>query len=80
MNDKTVLHFEVFGRPMSVMRTNDEWLLFNEPAMPMRATGMRTRVYDVVIPSDLTSTQLASYLADIYHEYASDKHPKVIAM
>lgn len=73
MTKKEQYWFNVFGRSMSVIRQDEQWLLFNEPAV-----GMRTRVYDVVLPSDLSNQQLASYLADIYHEYASDKHPEVI--
>jgi len=57
---------------MSVLRKNEEWQLFN-----VSDTSIRARVYDVVIPSDLESTELGSYLDDIYHEYASEKHPNV---
>ncbi len=65
--------FNVFGKQMSVLKKNEEWQLFNESD-----TGIRTRVYDVVIPSDLESTELGTYLDDIYHEYSSDKRPDVI--
>ncbi|WP_448547967.1 DUF7661 family protein [Thalassotalea fusca] len=39
--------------------------------------GKLERVYDVVIPSDLAENQLASYLDDIFHEWASEKFPSV---
>jgi hypothetical protein len=68
-----IIKFNVFGKPMSVLKKGDEWQLFNEPDM-----GMRSRVFDVVIPSDLESTELGTYLDDIYHEYSSEKHPAVI--
>jgi len=35
------------------------------------------RVYDVIIPSGLAEEELARYLADIYHEFASEKYPSV---
>jgi hypothetical protein len=60
---------------MSVHKKNEQWQLFNESD-----TGMRSRVYDVVIPSDLESTELGTYLDDIYHEYSSEKHPDVIEL
>ncbi len=60
---------------MSVQRKDGEWLLFNESD-----TGIRSRVYDVVIPVDLSEQQLASYLDDIYHEYSSEKYAKVFAI
>ena len=68
-----IIKFNVFGKQMSVLKKNEEWQLFNESD-----TGIRTRVYDVVIPSDLEVTELGTYLDDIYHEYSSDKHPDVI--
>ncbi|WOH37146.1 hypothetical protein RI844_17540 [Thalassotalea fonticola] len=60
---------------MSVHRRNNEWLLFIESDV-----GIRSRVYDVIIPAEMEVTNLATYLDDIYHEYSSDKHPKVIAL
>jgi len=70
-----VIKFKVFGKNMSVHRIDQQWQLFNESEI-----GIRSRVYDIVIPSDLTSTELLTYLDDMYHEYATDKHPTVILM
>lgn len=67
-----MIRVNVFGRSMSVRRVGEEWQLFNESQ-----TGMRSRVYDVVIPPKLTEAQLLSYLDDIYHEQASVQHPEV---
>ena len=67
------LLFDVFGKKMSVHREGDDWLLFSESE-----TGIRARVYDVVIPSDVNENELANYLDDIYHEYANEKHTSVI--
>ncbi|WP_456107138.1 DUF7661 family protein [Photobacterium frigidiphilum] len=36
---------------------------------------MRVRIYDVVIFAELNDSELASYLADIYHESANHKLP-----
>lgn len=62
-----LLKFDVFGKSMSVNRQNGEWLLFIDSN-----TGLRTRVYDVVIPSELLESELARYLGDIFHESARD--------
>ncbi|WP_350355019.1 DUF7661 family protein [Shewanella alkalitolerans] len=67
-----MIRVNVFGRSMSVRRVGEEWQLFNESQ-----TGMRSRVYDVVIPPELAEDQLLSYLDDIYHEQASAQHPEV---
>ncbi|MCG9695331.1 hypothetical protein L1D55_27480 [Vibrio sp. Isolate22] len=63
------LKFQVFHQRMSVQRQNEEWLLYRESE-----TSIRARVYDVIIPSDLAEEELARYLADIYHEFASEKY------
>lgn len=68
-----IIKFSVFGKSMSILKKDEEWQLFNESD-----TGMRSRVYDVVIPSDLEPTELGTFLDDIYHEYSSEKHPDVI--
>ena len=66
------LKFDVFGKKMSVSRKDGQWLLFNESV-----TGLKARVYDVVIPSELQEDEIATYLDDIYHEYSSEGHTKV---
>lgn len=67
------MRFNVFGTPMKVLRKAGEWQLFRDSDV-----GMAVRVYDVVIPEDLTEDQLAGYLDDIYHEMATAKHPRVV--
>ena len=67
-----ILKFNVFGRIMSVLKINNEWQLFNEPDI-----GIRSRVYDVVIPAELSEDELLTYLDDIYHELATEKRPRV---
>lgn len=66
-----MIRFDIYGRQLSVQRKADQWLLFRESD-----TGMRTRIYEVVIPDDLDQSELCGYLADIYHEFATDAHPE----
>jgi len=70
-----LIKFDVFGKRMSIQRKEGEWLLFRDSN-----TGVRARVYEVVIPDDLEESELASYLADIYHETASEKHSAVVRL
>ena len=60
---------------MSVQRKDGEWLLFRESN-----TGVKARVHEVVIPAELEESELATYLADIFHESASEKHPSVVRL
>lgn len=69
------LKFNVFGNLMFVERKSSQWLLFKDSDC-----GIATRVYDVVIPADLAPNQIAHYLDDIYHEYATNKHPNVVSL
>ncbi|WP_299810211.1 hypothetical protein [uncultured Shewanella sp.] len=69
------IRFDVFGKLMSVERKGDEWLLFN-----VSSSGMRARIYEVVIPPELKQDELAVYLDDIFHEQSSDNHPSVITL
>jgi len=66
------LEFDVFGKLMSVQRKDNEWLLFIKTG-----TGMRIRVYDVIIPPDLKENELANFLSDMYHEYGNENKPEV---
>ncbi len=67
-----IIKFNVFGKQMSVIKKESEWQLFNESY-----TGIRSRVFDVMIPSEMEESELEKYLDDIYHEFASEKHPRV---
>ncbi len=69
------IKFDVFGKRMSVQRKDGEWLLFRESN-----TGVRARIYEVVIPPDLEENELATYLADIFHESASEKNSSVVKL
>ena len=69
------IKFDVFGKRMSVQRKDGEWLLFRESN-----TGVRARVHEVVIPAELEESELATYLADIYHESATEKHLSVVRL
>jgi hypothetical protein len=69
------IKFNVFGKRMSVQRKEGEWLLFREST-----TGVRAKVHDVVIPADLEESELETYLADIFHESASERHPSVVRL
>ncbi len=68
-----IIKLNVFGKRMSVHKEQSEWLLFNDSD-----TGIRSRVYDVVIPPDLQQTEIVKYIDDIYHEYSSERHPRVV--
>jgi hypothetical protein len=69
------IRFNVFGKIMSVKRSDEKWLLFN-----ISNNGINARIYDVAIPSDMDENEIARYLGDIYHEYADEANSSVVKL
>jgi hypothetical protein len=65
------LEFDVFGKIISAERTDTGWRLF-----VLGAEGKRSPA-DVVVPDFVTEHELAQYLDDIFHEWASPDRPCV---
>ena len=66
------LKFDVFGRPVIVMRIDGGWKAFYPGA-----EGKRRLAADIVIPPHVADDELCQYLADLCHEWASSRHPDV---
>jgi len=66
------MKLDVFGKIMVVERAGGQWQLYT-----LANSGMRSPVYDVVIPAELNESEVIGFVADIFHEGASEKHPKV---
>lgn len=59
------MKFDIYGRfQVDVRRENDAWAAYRADS------GKRTPCEDVVIPPDVPAEELATYLDDIFHEYA----------
>ena len=69
------MKIDLFGREIEVRRLCDEWRVYYPGN-----DGVKRPASDVVIPSGVAEEALLEYLADIYHEYASAKHPDVRRM
>jgi hypothetical protein len=68
---REVLRFDVFGHRIDVLRTDEGWR-----AVFPGGEG-KARPANITIPSELGSGEIAQYLADLYHESASPRHPTV---
>lgn len=66
------MKFYVFGTEIEVLRCDSGWDVFY-----LGGGGMKRRARDLIIPPHIKEPELATYLADIRHEYASSKHPEV---
>ena len=66
------MEFDVFGRRIIIERQGAAWAAF-EPG----DDGKRREALDIVIPPDVTESELLRYLADLCHEGASPSRPDV---
>jgi hypothetical protein len=59
------MKFNIYGRfQVDVRRENESWVVYRSEL------GKRTQLNDVVIPPNLVMEDLATYLDDIFHEFA----------
>jgi hypothetical protein len=65
------LKFNVFGRRVLVVSSEDGWQAF------YLGEGKRRPATDIVVPSDLEADGIEQYLDDLCHEWATEHHPKV---
>ena len=66
------MRFDVFGTPVEVLAREGQWLVFY-----LGSEGKKRLATDIIIPPQITESQVRGYLADIRHEYASQEHPQV---
>ncbi len=59
------MKFNIYGRfQLDVRRESDRWEVYR------LEFGKRARMHDVVIPESLDEGEIATYLDDIFHEFA----------
>ena len=59
------MKFNMYGRfQVEVRRENASWAVYRSEL------GKRSRLNDIVLPPDLAADDLATYLDDIFHEFA----------
>ena len=64
--------FEVFGRHVLVEWTEKGW-----QAYYLGDEGKRRAASDIIIPNDVVESGLDQYLADLCHEWATERSPGV---
>lgn len=69
------LKFSVFGRQVLVVESNNGWSTFY-----LGAEGKRRPATDILVPQDILESDLKGYLADLCHEWASERFPDVTAL
>jgi hypothetical protein len=59
------MKFNIYGRfQVEVRREGDAWAVYRAEA------GKRAPMHDVIMPADLQANEIATYLDDVFHEFA----------
>lgn len=68
-----MLIFNVFERHIGVKRAGDRWLVFRVDL----AERKFSRLYEIVIPDDMTEDEIPHWLGDMFHKVATEHQPDV---
>ena len=66
------IKLDVFGKTVLAIWKDDAWEAFY-----LDSEGKRRIATNIQIPSFVDESDIESYLIDLCHEWASDKHPTV---
>lgn len=59
------MKFNIYGRfQVEILRENGAWIAYRSEL------GKRTLLHDLVVPPSIAAPELATYLDDIFHEFA----------
>jgi hypothetical protein len=62
------MKFNIYGRfQVEVRREREAWIVYRAEL------GKRAKLHEIVVPPDLAAAEIATYLDDVYHEYAGVK-------
>lgn len=68
-----IFKFDVYGKHISVSRTNKGWDIYY-----IGDEGKSRPASDIIIPDFIAESEIEHYLADLCHEWATEKHPVVL--
>ena len=66
------LKFDVFGRDVAIVKTESGWHAFY-----LGNDGKRRPAGDIIVPASIPEAEIAQYLDDLCHEWASDRNNSV---
>ena len=66
------LKFDVFGRAVLIVETGSGW-----EAYYLGNEGKRRPARDIIVPSNIDESEIAQYLDDLCHEWATDRNNSV---
>lgn len=66
------IKFDVYGKQVLILRTDRGWAVEYESG-----EGKKRPADDIVIPDFVSEAEIEQYLADLCHEWASERYPSV---
>lgn len=66
------IKLDVFGKKILAIRSGKDWSVFY-----LSGDGKRRPADDIIIPLFVNENEIEGYLADLYHEWATEKYPNV---
>ena len=66
------IKLDVFGKHILSVRTDEGWSIFY-----LSDNGKRRPALDIFVPEFVSESEIETYLADLCHEWASEKNPSV---
>jgi hypothetical protein len=66
------IKIDVFGRMVLAQQFDKGWSTYY-----LSGDGKRRLANDIIVPSFVDQSEIENYLADICHEWASEKYPEV---
>jgi hypothetical protein len=66
------LKFDVFGWDVAIVQTESGWQAFYTSS-----DGKRRPARDIIVPSNITESEMTQCLDDLCHEWATDRNKNV---
>ena len=66
------LKFDVFGREVLIVEKDGGWEAFY-----LGSEGKRRVAKDIVVPANITESEMQQYLDDLCHEWSTDRNSSV---
>jgi len=66
------IKLDVFGKKILAIRSGKDWSVFY-----LSGDGKRRSADDIIIPSFINENEIKVYLADLCHEWATEKYPNI---
>ncbi len=67
-----LIKLEVFGRQVMAAKSGQGWQIYC-----LSEDGKRRPALDIMVPAFVTESEIVNFIADLCHEWATDKYPEV---